>query len=123
MEQLELAALAAKLGVAVEVLQQAVLLAVVANRLVEGIVKPLFERFKWDHFWLLYVSWGMGMLLVTMGEINLFSAVFPDLVWGFIPGRIVGIVLSGLIAGGGANLLHDIFGSVQALRAAARSRR
>jgi hypothetical protein len=94
----------------VKALAAAILLSVVANRLVEGLVKPVYDRLKWDHFTLMYVAWGVGALLVGLGEVNLFTDVFPELIWGAVPGHAVGIALSALVCGGGANLINDIFG-------------
>jgi hypothetical protein len=99
-------------AIPLKMLAVAVLLSVVANRLVEGLVKPLYVRREWDKFSLMYVAWGFGALLTGLGEVNLFVDVFPMLAWGFIPGQIIGIALSALVAGGGANLIHDIFGSL-----------
>jgi len=100
------------IGISAQVVVQAAFLIVVSNRLVEGLIKPLFERLGWDTFWLMYVSWGVGGLLVGLGEIDLFAAVLPALVWGVLPGHVVGIVLSALVAGGGANLVNDLLKSL-----------
>lgn len=77
-----------------------VFLVTVINRLIEGLVKPLFERFKWDKFYLMYVSWLVGAGVVALTNINLFYFIE----WRF---QAVGYILSALVAGGGANLLHD----------------
>lgn len=79
----------------------ALFLATVANRLVEGLVTPLFVRQGWDKFFLLYVSWAVGAALVLASGVNLFVA--------YIPSPAVGLILTALVAGGGANLLHDLF--------------
>jgi len=100
------------IGISAQVVVQAAFLIVVSNRLVEGLIKPLFERLGWDTFWLMYVSWGVGGLLVGLGEIDLFVTVLPALVWGIFPGHVVGIVLSALVAGGGANLVNDLLKSL-----------
>jgi hypothetical protein len=79
------------------------LLAIVAERLVAGLVTPLFTKFKLDTFYLLYVSWAVGGVLVYLSGANLFAA--------YIPNPLTGQILSAVVAGGGANLIHDIFGS------------
>ena len=73
---------------------------VLANRLVEMLIKPLFERFNLDRFWLMYVSWVVSGVLVYFTEVNLFAA--------YIPNAIVGLVLTAIVSGGGANMLHDL---------------
>lgn len=100
------------IGLSAQVIVQGAFLIVASNRIVEGLFKPLFERFKWDDFWLMYVSWAVGGLLVSLGEINLFVTVLPEAIWGVLPGRVVGIVLSALVAGGGANLINDLLKAI-----------
>ena len=77
---------------------------VLANRLVEMLVTPLFEKFEWDKFWIMYIAWVVSGVLVAFSQVNLFEA--------FIPNQIVGLVLTAIIAGGGANLLHDLVDQV-----------
>ena len=74
--------------------------AVLANRLVEALITPLFDKFGWDKFVLLYIAWAVAGLLVGFTGINLFAE--------FIAAPIVGQVLTAIVAGGGANLLHDL---------------
>ena len=82
-------------------LAMAAFLAIVTNRLVEGLIKPVFVKYKWDTFWLMYVAWVIGVGLVFAAGINLFPGAFTD--------PIIGLVLTALVAGGGANLLNDLF--------------
>lgn len=79
----------------------AAFLATVTNRLVEGLVKPFFDKYKWDKFILMYVAWTVGAGLVFLTGIDLFAGVFVH--------PLVGRVLTALVAGGGANLLNDLF--------------
>lgn len=91
-------------GFLAEVLQAvvvAIFMATVANRLVEGLIKPFYAQFKWDTFTLLYVSWVVAGLLVWLTGVNLFAP--------FIPDPLTGKILSAIVAGGGANLLADLF--------------
>jgi hypothetical protein len=81
----------------------AAFLAVVAERIVTGLVTPVFEKFQLDRFYLLYVAWIIGGVLVYLSGANLFVAYLPD--------PIAGQVLTAIVAGGGANLIHDIFGA------------
>lgn len=92
-----------------DVLSTAVLLSVLGNRLVAGLITPLFERKKWDKFWLMYIAWGVCGVVAALGEVNLLADVLPERIWGVLSGRVVGIVLTALISGGGANLIHDVF--------------
>lgn len=85
----------------VSALATAVFLSVVANRLVEGLIVPLFDHFGWDKFVVMYISWVVGGLIVWVSGVNLFVA--------YIPNPVVGQILTALVAGGGANLLADIF--------------
>lgn len=73
---------------------------VLANRLVAMLVAPLFEKYGWDKFWIMYIAWAVSGVLVAFTRLNLFAA--------FIPSEVVGMVLTAVVAGGGANLLHDL---------------
>jgi hypothetical protein len=84
-----------------EALGAAFFLALVANRLTEALIVPLFDRLKWDKFWLLYIGWVMGALLVAFTGVNLFAT--------YIPTPSVGQILTAIVAGGGANFLADLF--------------
>lgn len=86
-----------------EMLTVAVFLSVVANRLIEALVKPVFGKFGLDTFWLLYVSWPIGGLLVGLSGVNLFAA--------YLPTPIVGQILTAIVCGGGANFINDLFGN------------
>jgi len=82
-------------------LTAALFLALVANRLTEALIVPIFDRLKWDKFWLLYVAWVVSGLLVAFTGANLFAA--------YIPSPIIGQILTAIVAGGGANFLADLF--------------
>ena len=84
-------------------LGKAALLATVVNRLVAGLVTPIFDEYNLDRFWLTYVAWGIGAALVFSTGINFFPGLF------LYP--LIGQVLSAVIAGGGANLIHDLLGA------------
>ena len=72
---------------------------ILANRLVDMLITPLFEKYGLDKFWLKYVAWGVSGVLVAFSQVNLFV--------DYIPNVTVGLVLTAIVAGGGANLLHD----------------
>lgn len=73
---------------------------VLANRLVEMLVTPLFDKYNWDKFWLMYPAWILSGVLVLVTGLNLFGA--------YIPNELIGKILTAIVAGGGANLLHDL---------------
>lgn len=88
-------------------LAMAAFLATVTNRLVEGLIKPVFVKYSLDTFWLMYIAWLIGAALVFAADINLFPGVFTY--------PVIGQVLTALVAGGGANLLNDLFGTSRKL--------
>jgi len=73
---------------------------VLANRLVAALVTPIFEKYGLDKFWLMFVSWALSGVFVWLTGVNLFAA--------YIPNVLVGKILTAVVAGGGANLLHDL---------------
>lgn len=83
----------------------AIFLATTNKILIDAIFKPLKEKFpNHDFFWLFYVS------LVTGGAIGWFSEgnMFAE----FIPDPIFGRVLTSILIGGGASLIHELFGNL-----------
>lgn len=73
---------------------------VLANRLVAALIRPIFEKYELDTFWLMFVAWIASGLLVWLADVNLFAT--------FIPSVLVGKILTAIVAGGGSNLLHDL---------------
>jgi len=73
---------------------------VLANRLVAMLVTPLFEKYGLDKFWLMYIAWVLAGVFVAFTGVNLFEM--------FIPDPLTGKILTAIVAGGGANLLHDL---------------
>ena len=84
-----------------EALIAAIFLATVANRLVEGLITPIFDKFNVDKFWLMYIAWIVAGGLVWLSGANLFAEYITD--------PIAGQILTALVGGGGANLIHDLF--------------
>jgi len=72
---------------------------VLANRLVDALVTPLFDKFGWDKFPIMYIAWAISGILVALTGVNLFGSVIPN--------ALAGQILTAIVAGGGANLLHD----------------
>lgn len=85
-------------------LTAAAFLSLVANRLVEGLATPIFDKFKLDKFWLMYIAWGVGGVLVVVSGVNLFA----DIPGATMP-SVLGLILSGLVAGGGSNFINELF--------------
>jgi hypothetical protein len=86
-----------------DTLLQVGFLVVLVERVVAAFITPVFDKFKWDKFILIYIAWLLGALLVFGANINLLEKLIPTLP------PIVGQILSAIVAGGGANLLHDVF--------------
>jgi len=88
-----------------EALATAGFLALVTNRVIEALVKPL--KVKWpslDLWWLIYPSWVLGGLLAWVAGVNLFGTYLP------VEAELVGRVLTAVVVGGGSNLIADVFG-------------
>lgn len=82
----------------------ALLLSILVNRLVAYFFTPVFVRMKWDRELLMYVAAVLGFALAWFAQINLLPAIFPN--------PLVGQIVSAVIVGGGANLIHDIIKSL-----------
>lgn len=79
----------------------AIFLAAVAEFLVDGLIKPVWDKFKIDTFWLRYIAWAVASGIVALSGVNLFA--------GYIPSMIVGQILTAVFCGGGSNKIHDFF--------------
>lgn len=77
-------------------------LAVVNERIVEYVFAPLFEQFEVEKKWLLYVSLGTGLALTLVARVDVMAAFGVTLAYP------VNLVVSGILVGGGSNLLHEI---------------
>lgn len=71
-----------------------------ANAIVAAIVKPIFEKYSWDAFWIMYISWVVAGVLVFLANVNLFVGVFES--------PLVGLIVTSVIAGRAANIIHDL---------------
>lgn len=93
-----------------EVISSAVFLSLVANRVIEAVVRPIKEylasigkEINW--WWLIYVSWALGGTLAWLADLHLFA--------NYLPGYpVVDQILTAIVVGGGANLINDIFDRV-----------
>jgi|ETNmetMinimDraft_11_1059920.scaffolds.fasta_scaffold07622_1 hypothetical protein len=82
----------------------AAFLSMLNNRLVEVILKPLLSlaRPRLSKDLLLYMSIITGIGMAFYSNTNLLEQYFDP--------PIVGIIVTGIIIGGGSNLIHDLFG-------------
>jgi len=82
----------------------AAFLSMLNNRLVEVILKPLLSlaRPRLSKDLLLYISIITGIGMAFYSNTNLLEQYFDP--------PIVGIIVTGIIIGGGSNLIHDLFG-------------
>jgi hypothetical protein len=79
-------------------------LSLATERIVAAIMAPIKK--KWpdvDYWWLIYPSWLLGSFLAYAAGINLLLTLVPNL------DPFFGRILTAVIVGGGANLIHDIF--------------
>lgn len=83
-------------------LEKALFVAMLGNRLVEALVTPIWKKFELDTFWLMPIAWAVCGILGALSGLNLFVDVFPN--------AGVGLVLTAVVIGCGANFLHDFFG-------------
>lgn len=82
-------------------LEKALYIATLGNRLVEALVAPIWKKFELDTFWLMPIAWVVCGVLGALAGLNLFADVFPD--------PLVGVILTAIAIGCGANFLHDFF--------------
>ena len=74
-----------------------------ANKaIIDAVFAPIRQRFPdLDLWWVVYVSLATGAVIARFAEVNFFG--------DFVPNEILGRVLSAIVVGGGASLIHDIF--------------
>jgi hypothetical protein len=79
------------------------LMASVLVRALVNCLKPLWEKSSHGAKISLFVSLGLGVLICTAAGIDIFAQSGMGLALPY-----AGCVLSGIAAGGGANVIHDI---------------
>ncbi len=82
-----------------EMLIKLLAVAVIANRFVAALFDPIIEHFKWDRKWLMYIAWVIAGLLSWALKVNVFI--------NSVESPVIGIILTAIFAGGGANIFHD----------------
>jgi len=68
----------------------------VVAKIIEITVKPIFDKFSWDRFWLAYVSLVFGGVLTWFTELNAFP-LFQTVLVGRIVTTVVGAVGPGAV--------------------------
>jgi len=77
-------------------------LAVVNQKIVDYLAAPIRTHFPdLDLWWLIYVALVTGAAIAWFANVNLFGDYVPD--------ALAGRILSMIVIGGGASLIHDIF--------------
>lgn len=85
----------------------AALLAFILERLVEKFVKPPLEKYGWDEA-TPYTALGLGVAFSWSFGIDLLTPLAAAVgISPFVPW--IGYLLTGLVVGGGSNLLHDLW--------------
>ena len=85
----------------------AVFLAMANERIVEYLFKPLKRRWpEVDMWWIPYVVLVTGFVIGYLSKINLFSQ--------WISNPLLSQILTATVVGGGSELVHQIFGQVEA---------
>jgi hypothetical protein len=87
--------------IAIQAIVIAAFMSTAANRLVAGLINPFWEKLNLDKFYLMYVAWAVGGVLVWVAHVNIFA--------DFVPDPLTGQILTALVSGGGANIIHDLF--------------
>jgi len=75
----------------------------VVAKIIEITVKPIFDKFSWDRFWLAYVSLVFGGVLTWFTELNAFP-LFQTVLVGRIMTSVVGAV--------GPSIIYDTLDTV-----------
>lgn len=88
-------------------------MALIANRITEGIAAPIREYYKGrgltiDLWWLVYVSWVLGGVLVYFAGLNLFAEYFHN--------PVIGQLLTAVVVGGGGNMLDGVESWLRGMR-------
>ena len=77
------------------------ILAVNVNRIVEGLIVPVFEGRHWPRRWIIYLSWIVGWFILFITGLHLFGTL--------LGGETFTPILLALFIGGLANFIADFF--------------
>jgi hypothetical protein len=85
-------------------------LAMVGNRLTEGLIKPITDSLESNNKLskdasdkiLMYLSWLVSGVIVYLSGLNMFTTYLPN-------NLLAGQILTALVGGGGSNLIADLW--------------
>ena len=92
----------------------AVFLSVLNAKIIEYFVTPLFDARGWDKRFILYVSLVTGLLIGLATGVDLITPLAEQA--GQRVAYPAGMIITGILIGGGANLIYDIFDTIGATR-------
>lgn len=93
---------------AVGTMAVALLLAVTNQKIIDFLIEPVRKHFPdMDLWWVTYLSLVTGVLITMLSNVNLFGTFLSA------DSALAGRVLTGILVGGGASLIHDIFDNIQ----------
>jgi len=85
-----------------EALSVALFLAIANKAIVDYLVEPVKKKFpNVDYWFLVYVALVTGGFVGWISQANVFAAYIPDV--------LAGRVLTSILVGGGASLIHNVF--------------
>jgi len=85
-----------------EALSVALFLAIANKAIVDYLVEPVKKKFPdVDYWFLVYVALVTGGFVGWISQANVFAAYIPDV--------LAGRVLTSILVGGGASLIHNVF--------------
>jgi hypothetical protein len=92
------------------VLSTALFLAFLNKALLDAFADPIRRKFpSVDLWWMNYVAFVTGLVIVWLSGINILEPFMGTASEALIAGR----VLTGLLVGGGTDLINDLFSGVQ----------
>ncbi len=92
----------------------ATFLAVLNAKIVEYFVTPLFEAQGWNKRYQLYVSLVTGLLISWVTRLDLITPLAEKI--GQPVMYPAGMIITGVLVGGGANMIYDVFDTIGAAR-------
>jgi len=93
-----------------DAVKAAAALSAVNERIIEYVFAPLFEQFKVDRKWLLYVALATGLALSWVAGVDIMAG------FGVSLAPPVNLIVSGFLVGGGSELLHQIIALMDTIR-------
>ncbi|MEA3459561.1 MAG: hypothetical protein U9R11_02630 [Chloroflexota bacterium] len=95
-------------------MQLVVFLSILNVKITEYFVTPLFEALNWNKKYQLYVSLVTGLLIAWATKLDVITPVAEGMGQPVV--YPAGMIITGVLVGGGANLIYDVFDTVGAAR-------